>query len=315
MVVIYFFLGGLRFFILNLNLCHPRPRCKTLPHHMATFQSPRVSTLQEMDTPSSSAPPSTPSSSISSSSSDFGTFDRRSLSPPPAVNQPGRIELIIGPMFAGKSTELIRRTRRYARTRKNVLVIKYKADTRYSVESVSTHDRIEHRAESCSELREVDHLLDNIDVVAIDEGQFFPDLLSWTDRVANSGRVVIIACLDADFLRAPFGDVCQLVPRAELITKLTAVCNRCTADAAFTLRTTNATQQELIGGAEMYEPVCRSCHLRYCTPLQTLQHQRRSQLAEVEVMENVVSKKEKMMVEKEKKIIQTMSEGGGGVCN
>jgi thymidine kinase len=182
-------------------------------------------------------------------------------------------------MFAGKSTELIRRTRRYARTKKNVLVIKYKADTRYSVESVSTHDRLEHRAESCSMLSEVNHLLDNVDVVAIDEGQFFPDLLSFADRVANSGRVVIIACLDADFLRAPFGDVCHLVPRAELITKLTAVCNRCTADAAFTLRTTSATQQELIGGAEMYEPVCRSCHLLYCQPQNTLQNQRRMQLA------------------------------------
>ena len=201
------------------------------------------------------------------------------ISPPPAVNQTGRIELIIGPMFAGKSTELLRRTRRYARTKKKVLVIKYKADTRYSEDSVSTHDRIEHRAESCSELKEVDHLLDNVDVVAIDEGQFFPDLLSFADRVANSGRVVIIACLDADFLRAPFGDVCSLVARAELITKLTAVCNRCTADAAFTLRTTNATQQELIGGAEMYEPVCRSCHLLYCPPAKSLSNQRRQQLA------------------------------------
>ena len=156
-------------------------------------------------------------------------------------------------LFHGRTVLLTTHTLRFSS--------RYKADTRYSVESVSTHDRIEHRAESCSELKEVDHLLDDMDVVAIDEGQFFPDLLSFADRVANSGRIVIIACLDADFLRAPFGDVCNLVPRAELITKLTAVCNRCTADAAFTLRTTNATQQELIGGAEMYEPVCRPCHL------------------------------------------------------
>jgi thymidine kinase len=274
---------------------------------MASFRSPRIESLTQHAqftppaSPTSSRAPSTPdSSSTVSSTASSGVFDRSpSMSPPPQEHQKGRIELIIGPMFAGKSTELIRRVRRYSRTRKNCLVIKYKADTRYSVESVSTHDRVEHRAESCSELKEVDHLLEGMDVVAIDEGQFFPDLLNFSDRVANSGRIVIIACLDADFLRKPFGDVCNLVPRAELITKLTAVCNRCTADAAFTLRTTNATQQELIGGAEMYEPVCRSCHLRFCQPQNTLQNQRRKQLApnENETFESIADLKKQRMAE------------------
>jgi thymidine kinase len=274
------------------------------------FHSPRIESLLQHNqppsspssSPSSSAAPSTPDtvSTVSTTSSTRSSDRNRCISPPPTVNQTGRIELIIGPMFAGKSTELIRRVRRYSRTRKKCLVIKYKADTRYSVESVSTHDRVEHRAESCTELKEVDHLIDEVDVVAIDEGQFFPDLLSFADRVANSGRIVIIACLDADFLRAPFGDVCNLVPRAELITKLTAVCNRCTADAAFTLRTTNATQQALIGGAEMYEPVCRSCHLRYCQSKNTLQNQRRKQLST-----NEDEKKKKI---EESNLIQTVTE-------
>ena len=173
----------------------------------------------------------------------------------------GRLELIIGPMFAGKSTELIRRTRRYARTRKRCLVIKFKGDTRYSVEQLSTHDSVMMDAEACTKLSQVDHLLDAFDVVAIDEGQFFPDLLDFSDKVANLGKIVIVAALDADYLRKPFGDIIQLVPRAELITKLSAVCSRCVSDAHFTLRTVASTEQNLIGGAEMYEPVCRACYL------------------------------------------------------
>ena len=158
---------------------------------------------------------------------------------------------------------MIRRTRRYARTRKKCLVIKFKGDTRYSVEALSTHDRVEMAAEACTKLAEVEHMLDDFDVISIDEGQFFPDLLDFSDRVANMGKIVIIAALDADYLRKPFGDISQLVPRAELITKLSAVCSRCTSDAHFTLRTVADTQQNLIGGEDMYEPVCRGCYIRH----------------------------------------------------
>lgn len=97
------------------------------------------------------------------------------------------------------------------------------------------------------------------DVIAIDEGQFFPDVVEYSEEAANKGHVVIIAALDGDFRRKPFGRVLELIPMAERVDKLTAVCMTCFTDAAFTKRTVAATQIELIGGAEAYKPVCRAC--------------------------------------------------------
>ncbi|RYG55461.1 hypothetical protein EON66_05245 [archaeon] len=93
------------------------------------------------------------------------------------------------------------------------------------------------------------------------QGQFFPDVVECSEAMANAGKVVIIAALDGDYRRKPFGRVLELVPMAEKIDKLTAVCMSCFTDAAFTKRTIAATQIELIGGAEAYSPVCRACYL------------------------------------------------------
>ena len=174
----------------------------------------------------------------------------------------GRIDLIIGPMFCGKSTELLRRVRRYQYAGKRCLVLKYAKDKRYSDDTVMTHDKSNSLpAQNVVRLSDVEITPDSqYDVVGIDEGQFFDDLEEFAERVANMGVVVVIAALDGDFQRKPFGKICQLIPMAESVTKLTAVCASCkNHSASFTQRTISDTRVELIGGAEMYRPVCRTC--------------------------------------------------------
>jgi thymidine kinase len=99
----------------------------------------------------------------------------------------------------------------------------------------------------------------NYDVVAIDEGQFFPDIVEVSERLANEGVVVVIAALDGTFQRKPFGHILSLVPMAEQVIKLSAVCIECGSEAAFTRRTVDSQEVELIGGEESYKPVCRAC--------------------------------------------------------
>ena len=176
----------------------------------------------------------------------------------------GSITLILGPMFSGKSTELMRRVRRFTFARKRCLVCKYKQDQRYAGEdTLATHDRQTMVARPCEKLEDIESLYRGFDVIGIDEGQFFPDLNEFCERAANEGKVVIVAALDGTFERKPFGTVCELVPLAERVEKLTAVCRVTGADAAFSRRLGSATEVELIGGAEMYMPVSRS---GYFTP-------------------------------------------------
>jgi thymidine kinase len=95
--------------------------------------------------------------------------------------------------------------------------------------------------------------------VAIDEGQFFPDIAEVSEKLANAGLVVIVASLDGTFQRKPFGKIMELVPMTEIITKLSAVCIDCGKEAPFTRRTIDSMEIEIIGGAETYKPVCRGC--------------------------------------------------------
>jgi thymidine kinase len=161
-------------------------------------------------------------------------------------------------MFSGKTSELVRRVGRFKHARHTCLVIKYSHDRRYSDEHVSTHDRLMLPAVACERLSDVSNWCD-YDVVGVDEGQFFPDLVEFCETAANSGKIVIVAALDGTFQRQMFGRVCELVPIAESIVKLTAVCAVCHGDASFSKRTTDETAVELIGGADKYIPVCRQC--------------------------------------------------------
>jgi thymidine kinase len=162
-------------------------------------------------------------------------------------------------MFSGKTSELIRRIRRYNVAKKKCLIIKYKKDTRYSEECAATHDKQTETAKACEKLSEVLPIVDQFDVIGIDEGQFFADIVSFTESRACLGKIVIVAGLDGTFQRRPFGSLLDLIPLAEEVTKLNAICMLCSKDAAFTKRISNETDIELIGGSEKYISVCRVC--------------------------------------------------------
>ena len=180
-------------------------------------------------------------------------------------------------MFSGKSTELARRIRRHKVANRQCLVVKYAGDTRYESEPaaaaggadasptlkgcVITHDRQALTAFPARTLAEVDNVVHAFDVVGIDEGQFFPDVVERCERWAATGKTVIVAALDSTFQRKPFNDILGLVPLAENVTKLSAVCAHCRGDASFTKRVgTRDETMELIGGADMYVATCRACH-------------------------------------------------------
>eukprot|EP00197_Chlamydomonas_leiostraca_P012071 CAMPEP_0202863362 /NCGR_PEP_ID=MMETSP1391-20130828/4025_1 /ASSEMBLY_ACC=CAM_ASM_000867 /TAXON_ID=1034604 /ORGANISM="Chlamydomonas leiostraca, Strain SAG 11-49" /LENGTH=274 /DNA_ID=CAMNT_0049542991 /DNA_START=229 /DNA_END=1054 /DNA_ORIENTATION=+ len=175
------------------------------------------------------------------------------------------IELIMGPMFAGKSTTLLKRVRRYAREGEHVLLLKPASDTRYSAKHVVTHtdDREEcHTATLLMQWRE-EHAdkYAAAKVIGIDEAQFFRDLAPFVAAAADEDRKrVVVAGLDGDFRRARFGQMLDLVPLADDVTKLTARCMApgCADRALFTQRTIHDSRQQLVGGKDIYRAVCRA---------------------------------------------------------
>lgn len=163
-------------------------------------------------------------------------------------------------MFSGKTTELMRRLKRYQIAKHNCLVIKYANDTRYDSERLSTHDHQTLPAVTATKLQDLHHLTGGYSIIGIDEGQFFPDTVEFSESLANMGKVVIVAALDGTFQRVGFGNILQLVPLAESVIKLTAVCMRCYRDASYTKRISQETAVEVIGGSEKYIAVCRECY-------------------------------------------------------
>lgn len=177
----------------------------------------------------------------------------------------GQIQVIFGPMFSGKTTELMRRIKRYQFANHTCLVIKYANDSRYDKENLSTHDRITLSAETAYELTPIlaRQDLDQFSVIGIDEGQFFPDTVEFAEKMANMGKIVIVAALDASYQRLAFGNILQLVPLAESVIKLNAVCMKCFSEnASFTQRKGCETETVIIGGKEKYLSVCRQCYFQ-----------------------------------------------------
>ncbi|XP_060906520.1 thymidine kinase, cytosolic [Labrus mixtus] len=172
----------------------------------------------------------------------------------------GQIQVIFGPMFSGKSTELMRRVRRFQIAQYNCLVIKYAKDTRYSDDGMATHDKNTMAAVPANCLADVRPLALKACVIGIDEGQFFPDTVDFCEEMANLGKTVIVAALDGTFQRQPFGNILNLVPLAESIVKLHAVCMQCYKEAAYTKRIGAEKEVEVIGGADKYQAVCRKCY-------------------------------------------------------
>ncbi|XP_065879710.1 thymidine kinase a-like [Euphorbia lathyris] len=175
----------------------------------------------------------------------------------------GEIHVIIGPMFAGKTTTLLRRMQSESEDGRNVAIIKSSKDTRYCLDSIVTHDGVKLPCVPLSKLSSFRQTIGNdayeeLDVIGIDEAQFFEDLYDFCQEAADhDGKSVVVAGLDGDYLRRSFGCVLDIIPLADSVTKLTARCEFCGKRAFFTLRKTEESQVELIGGADVYMPVCR----------------------------------------------------------
>ncbi|KAI6175493.1 Thymidine kinase, cytosolic [Aphelenchoides bicaudatus] len=173
----------------------------------------------------------------------------------------GQIHLISGPMFSGKTTELFRLCNRFSLAKRKILVVKYARDNRYGDLLLSTHDLRKMDALSAVRLSDVWAKMESHDVIGIDEGTF-EDVFEVAERLADLGKMVIIAALNADYKREPFAVVSRLFAVADKVEKLNAVCRFCGDEAPFTLRTVRCEKREVIGGQEMYQAACRGCYLK-----------------------------------------------------
>ena len=173
----------------------------------------------------------------------------------------GKIVLILGPMFSGKSTRLIEVIRKYTYKAKKTIMIKFYADQRYSDKSeIVTHDLIKYDSIDCKNLRDSMEILKKYDVIGIDEGQFFPDLVEVCEELAFLKKTVIIAALNGDFRMEPFPVISKIISKADKIKLLKAYCFNCHKDAKFSLRIVQSNETVLIGAGEAYKPACRECH-------------------------------------------------------
>ena len=177
----------------------------------------------------------------------------------------GRLEIIIGNMFSGKSTELIRRINREKSINKKIIVINFAGDNRYSLNSVSTHDQTKINSLKLNKLYDFNmNLLHQYDSFFIDEGQFFTDLYQFVQELVDKySKHVVVSGLDGDFERKSFGDIIKLIPICDTVDKLQAYCSKCNNGTygPFTKKLSKSTQLVDIGGSNKYIPVCRMHHL------------------------------------------------------
>ena len=174
----------------------------------------------------------------------------------------GKIELILGPMFSGKSTRLIELMRKYVYKAKKTIMVKFYADQRYTDKSeVVTHDLIKYDSINCKILRNSFDTLKEYDVIGIDEGHFFADLVEVCEELALMGKIVLIAALNGDFRMEPFPVIQRIIAKADKIKLLKAYCFNCHKDAKFSLRIVQSNETVLIGAGEAYKPACRECHV------------------------------------------------------
>ena len=177
--------------------------------------------------------------------------------------QNGSIEVICGSMFSGKTEELLRRLKRAEFSKLTIAVFKPRVDKRYDNQKVVSHDDNTIEAISIENAKDILKLIDQVQVVAIDEAQFFDsELVAVCAKLANSGIRVIIAGLDMDFLGKPFGIMPKLLAIAEHITKVHAICIDCCAIANHSFRMTDDKNLIQIGEKEEYKPLCRECFSR-----------------------------------------------------
>ncbi len=173
----------------------------------------------------------------------------------------GWLEVICGPMFSGKSEELIRRLRRSTIARKRVQVFKPVLDNRYAPDEIVSHSDLRIKSLTVNAASEIlDRLEIRTEVVGIDEANFLgPDLPEVANHLADMGKQVIIAGLDTDYLGRPFEPIPSLLALAEEITKTLAICMQCGGPAKFTQRLVESSELIVVGATGMYEARCRRC--------------------------------------------------------
>lgn len=175
----------------------------------------------------------------------------------------GRIEVVCGSMFSGKTEELIRRLKRAKFARQRVEIFKPVIDTRYSEADVVSHDANSIASTPIESSASLLLLSSDIDVVGIDEAQFFDaGLVNVCNELANNGIRVIVAGLDMDFRGIPFGPMPGLCAIADEVSKVHAICVKCGQLAAFSHRTVKNDRQVMLGETSEYEPLCRECYNR-----------------------------------------------------
>lgn len=174
----------------------------------------------------------------------------------------GWLEVIAGPMFSGKSEELIRRVTRYELARVPVQTFKPVIDTRYAATEVVSHSQLSTAATPVTDSVELlKSVADRTNVIGIDEGQFFDEgLVEVTMLLAGAGKQIIVAGLDTDYLGRPFEPIPSLMLRAEYVTKTLAVCHRCGGPGMFTQRVIHSDELVVLGATDAYEARCRRCY-------------------------------------------------------
>ena len=173
----------------------------------------------------------------------------------------GIIEVICGPMFSGKTEELIRRLVRAQIAQKKVYIFKHSIDNRYSENYIVSHNKNKIKCQTISSPKQIIDNSKEIDILGIDEAQFFDlSIIDTCNKLANDGKRVIVAGLDRDYKAIPFGPMANLLAHADYITKLNAICMVCGNQASFSQRLTKDENQVLVGESDNYEARCRDCY-------------------------------------------------------
>lgn len=191
-------------------------------------------------------------------------------------NKKGWIEVICGSMFSGKTEELIRRLKRAQFAKQRVEIFKPEVDKRYDESEVVSHDSNSIQSTPVPNSSNILILADDVEVVGIDEAQFFDaGLVGVCNQLANSGVRVIVAGLDMDYLGKPFGPIPSLLATAEYVTKVHAICMHCGELANHSHRFLETDGLVVLGEKESYEPLCRACYtkaLKQRKPTDAKQH-------------------------------------------
>ena len=184
------------------------------------------------------------------------------------ANRSGSIEVICGSMFSGKTEELIRRLKRANYARQKVNIFKPVVDDRYDEKKVVSHDANEIQSTPVSRSEDILRLAGNIDVVGIDEAQFFDDgLVDVCNHLATKGIRVIVAGLAMDYIGKPFGPIPNMLAIAEYVTKVHAICMKCGNLANHSHRIVNEKTLVVLGESDSYEPLCRECFSELFPPV------------------------------------------------